>query len=182
MRNSRPNKVNDIAPTPVIQSFRQGDYKNLKEFWHNALDETYWTHGITVNVGNGFNVGKDYCRQRLNYIRHRLAREMFGNNWRAKASISFLVFAHGSVKSYNQHFHALLHIEGEHDWSGGEITLAIRRLEAIRPKKHWEKQAYVDWVAQPIYKWRGQKALNRFHSYVARYVAAGNGDWFIDEG
>ena len=101
--------------------------------------------------------------RRLNYIRVHLLRAMFGNNFRRKgAEIKFLVFKQGSRATFNQHYHALMAIEGDHDWSDEQIAKAINEIDRNRSKRHWEKDVHVDfdWIKD-----------NRFHSYVARYAA-----------
>jgi hypothetical protein len=94
---------------------------------------------------------------------------MFGNNFRRKgAEVKFLVFEQGSRATFNQHYHALMAIEGGHNWSDGQIARAITEIDCDRSKKNWEKDVHVD------FDWKNG---NRFHSYVARY-AAYDGDSF----
>ena len=88
---------------------------------------------------------------------------MFGNNFRRKgAEIKFLVFEQGSRATFNQHYHALMAIEGDHNWSDERIAQAIMEIDRNRSKRHWEKDVHVDfdWIEG-----------NRFHSYVARFAA-----------
>jgi hypothetical protein len=98
--------------------------------------------------------------KRLNYIRVHLLKAMFGNNFRRKsAKIIFLTFKQGSRLGFHQHYHALMAIEGDHNWSDQQIAKVIGEIECNRSKRHWEKDVHVDW------DWlKG----NRLHSYVAR--------------
>ena len=88
---------------------------------------------------------------------------MFGNNFRRKnAKIDFLVFGQGSRLRFNRHYHALMAIEGDHNWSDQQIAQAISEIERNRLKRHWEKDIHVD------FDWKNG---NRFQSYVARDAA-----------
>jgi hypothetical protein len=80
----------------------------------------------------------------------------------AKVRRLFVVFELGSRATFNQHHHALMAIEGDHNWSDEQIAKAINEIDRNRSKRHWEKDVDVDfnWI-------KG----NRFHSYVARYAA-----------
>jgi hypothetical protein len=127
-----------------------------------SLDPDYWTHGLTINQGNGWSVTEDSVRKLLSYIAFKLLREMFGNNFRNKARIRFLGFRHGSMESGNQHFHVLMAIEGEHDWSDERIAIQISQIDDARERHRWEKPIYVDW------DWN--KKSGNFHSYCAREV------------
>ena len=101
--------------------------------------------------------------RRLNYIRVHLLKAMFGNNFRRRdAEIKFLVFEQGSRATFDQHCHALMVIEGDHNWSDEQIAKAIAEIDRNRSKRHWEKDVYVD------FDWKNG---NRFHRYVARYAA-----------
>src|SRR6476646_3606945 len=77
---------------------------------------------------------------------------------RAASSSSF----HGDLKSFNQHWHVLMAIDGSRpDWDDFRVemkTLDIDR-EFIRPAKS-EKLVHVD---------REWREGNRYHSYVSRY-------------
>jgi hypothetical protein len=141
-----------------------GDLKRgavLRE-WAKAINPAYWRHGITINQGNGWSVSEEDVRRRLNYIRVRLLKAMFGNNSGRKGKIHFLVFKQGSTEIGTQHFHALMGIEGLHDWSDGKIAEHIERSESERKRGGWEKPAHVDW------NWgKG----NDFHKYVSREAA-----------
>ena len=141
------------------EPFHTGKWSSVVDAWKQSLNEEFWRHGITINQGLDWSVTEETARKRLNYIRARLLRRMFGNGWRAKAKITFVVFGQGSKESCNQHFHALMGIEGEHDWSDEQVAAAIVEIEWNRKRKHWEKPAYVD------YAWR---KANRFHEYVGR--------------
>jgi hypothetical protein len=146
----------------AVDTFYRGRrYGSIKEAW-GGLNSYKWRFGITINQGLGWNVSQKEAQRRLNYIRVRLLRAMFGNNFaRKRAAIKFMVFRQGSWESGNQHWHALMAVEGDHDWSDAKIAIAIEGIEGSRSKKRWEKDAYVDC------EWnRG----NRFHRYLAREV------------
>jgi hypothetical protein len=144
-------------------AFHPGKYATAADAWQHGLDDQYWRHGITISLGNGMNVSREEAKRTLNYIGVRLLRAMFGNNFRRKsAKINFLVFEQGSRLCFNQHYHALMAIEGEHDWSDQQIAQAIIEIDSNRSKRRWEKDVYVD------FNWREG---NRFHSYVAREAA-----------
>ena len=156
--------MNNLAASGDLKhcAFYPGNYKSVTDAWC-GLDADYWRHGITANLGNGMNVSEEEAVRRLNYIRVRLLRKMFGNNFRRKnAAIHFLLFRQGSRLCFNQHFHALMAIDGDHNWSDRRIAEAIREIESNRSKRPWEKNAHVD------LDWREG---NRFHSYVAREAA-----------
>jgi hypothetical protein len=141
------------------------DYKwtTAADAWQHGLDPEYWRHGITINQGLGWSVSEAEVKRRLNYIRVHLLRAIFGNNFRRKgAKVKFLVFEQGSRATFNRHYHALMAIEGDHNWSDERIAVAITEIDGNRSKKHWEKDVYVD------FDWING---NRFHSYVARYAA-----------
>ena len=89
----------------------------------------------------------------------------------------YLVFRQGTKKSYNVHYHALMAIVGNHDWSDEAVEMAIQAIEKNRTKESWEKEAKVDC------RWRKGNAM---HSYCSREVQlAGKtadlevGDWFV---
>src|SRR5262249_9970505 len=131
--------------------------------WRRGLDPDYWRHGISINLGNGMNVSDEEAGRRLNYIRVHLLKMMFGNNFRRQnATIIFLRFRQGSRQCFNQHFHALMAIDGDHSWSDQQIAEAINESDSNRSKRTWEKNVHVDC------DWREG---NRFHSYVAREAA-----------
>jgi hypothetical protein len=149
-------------------AFQPGKYATVADAWRH-LDEEYWRIGLTINQGLSWSVSDAQATKRLNYIWVRLLKAMFGNNFRRKsAKIRFLTFKQGSRASFNQHFHALMAIEGEHNWSDQRIAKAIREIDSNRSKRHWEKDVHVD------FDWKNG---NRFHSYVAR-EAAFNADSF----
>jgi hypothetical protein len=135
----------------------------VADAWRHAPNPEYWRHGITISQGLGWNVSEAEATKRLNYIRLRLLKALFGNNFRRNgAEVKFLVFEQGSRATFNQHHHALMAIEGDHNWSDEQIAQAIDEIDRNRSKKRWEKDLHVDfdWI-------KG----NRFHSYVARYAA-----------
>src|SRR5262249_53322333 len=94
------------------QAFKTHQYDSIKDAFQYGLNEEYWRFGITLNQGNGWSVTNEECVRRLTYIRARLARDIFGNRWRAKAKIIFLVFKHGTKQASDVHFHALMAIIG----------------------------------------------------------------------
>jgi hypothetical protein len=119
------------------------------------------------------NVSEDRLKERLRFIASKLLRKIYGNRYRGKAKVRFAVFQHGHRKSFNQHYHVLMAIEGEpNDWSDFRIATAIRRIDQELVKGHrWEKPVHVDW------NW--QKG-NRYHAYGSRFaVNRFDGEWFI---
>ena len=138
-------------------AFHRGDHRSFGA----ALNEEFWRHGITINQGNGWSVSQEDAQRRLNYIRVGLLRRIFGNNFRRiGAKISFCMFTQGSRKTDNQHFHAVMGIEGSHDWTDQRIAEAIEEIDRSRKnRKRWEKGAHVDLA------WRKG---NSFHQYSAR--------------
>ena len=86
-------KAESIAP------FHSDRSSSLKEAFQKGFNETYWRHGIVISQGNGMSVSKDEAFQRLNNIRRLLLRKMFGNHWRTKGKINFMIFQHGSSRS-----------------------------------------------------------------------------------
>src|SRR3984957_21254315 len=89
------------------------DYKGttVADVWRHAPNPKYWRHGITISQGLGWSVSEAEATRRLNYIRVRLLKAMFGNNFRRKgAKIKFLVYEQGSRATFNQHHHALMAI------------------------------------------------------------------------
>jgi hypothetical protein len=102
-------------------------------------------------------VSKEDAKRRLNYLRAQMLRAIFGNSWRRKGGkIVFLTFKQGSRATSNQHFHVLMAIEGEHNWS---------ELRIARPREPWEKPAHVDWDwKRATLSWltsRGKRARKR---------------------
>jgi hypothetical protein len=155
--------------------FHRTRFCSLKEALQKGFNERFWRHGIVISQGNGMNVPKDEAVRRLNSIRWHLGRKMFGNHWREKAKIAFVLFQHGSSASGDQHYHALLAIAGKHDWLDFRIGLTLKSMELMRhlrrsADRHWEKMAHVDW------DWdKG----NRYHSYVARFANKRPDEWYI---
>jgi hypothetical protein len=157
--------VDDLVNSgdPKHNPFRDYKAASTADAWQHGLNPEYWRHGITISQGLGWSVSEADATRRLNYIRVRLLKAMFGNNFRRKgAEIKFLVFEQGSPATFDRHFHALMAIEGDHNWSDEQIAKAITEIDRNRSKRHWEKDVHVDfdWI-------KG----NRFHSYVAREAA-----------
>ena len=154
------NAIRDDRDSNPIKPFREGLYWSAKDAW-NGLNEDYWRYGITINQGNGWSVEEDEAKRRLNYIRLKLLRAMFVNNFRRKgAKIHFCAFKQGSWQTCNQHFHTLMGIEGCHDWADLEIAEAIEKIDlGRRNRKRWEKPVHVDC------EWHKG---NNFHRYSAR--------------
>ena len=145
------------------EPFRDHKGASIADAWQHGFNPEYWRHCITISQGLGWSVSEAEATRRLNYIRVHLLKAMFGNNFRRKgAEIKFFTFKQGSHATFNQHHHALLAIEGDHNWSDEQIAKAITEIDCNRSKRHWEKDVYVDfnWI-------KG----NRFHSHVARYAA-----------
>jgi hypothetical protein len=125
-----------ISDDPKHGPFRGYKGGSLGDAWRHALNPEYWRHGITISQGLGWSVSGDQAIKRLNYLRVRLLKAIFGNNFRRKsAEIKFLVFKQGSREGFNRHFHVLMAIRGEHNWSDQQIAEAICEIDSKRPKK-----------------------------------------------
>jgi hypothetical protein len=135
---------------------------SIADVWRYGLNPEYWRHGITINQGLGWSVSEVEATKRLNYIRVRLGKALFGNNFRKRAKFTFLMFKQGSREGFNQHYHVLMAVRGDHNWSDEQIAEAICEIDCNRSKRRWEKDVYVD------FDWKNG---NRFHSYVAREAA-----------
>jgi hypothetical protein len=163
-----------------VEKQRFMDRQSAKAF-ANAIDPSYWRHGITINQGLGWNVSESNAKQRLNYIRMELLRAIFGNNFRGKGNIHFLVFTQGASQNGNQHVHALMAIEGKHDWSDLRIAQCIQSIEFRRERKIWEKLAHVDWDWKK--GWEGEKDKyykgDNFHRYVAREIYSNTESYYV---
>jgi hypothetical protein len=166
-----------IPKTTIDQTgpFHQKRFRTLKDAFQCGFNEEFWRHGIVVNQGNGMGVTKEEAVRRLEYIRRHLARKIFGNHWRDKGRIVFAVFQHGSLKTGDEHHHAVMGIEGKHDWSDFRIGMTINSIEFMRhlrrpPKRQWEKMAHVDW------NWNKR---NRYHGYISRFANKRPDDWQI---
>jgi hypothetical protein len=145
------------------QRFQQ---KAISRVFASDLNGAYWRHCITLNLGNGMSVSEGEAKRRLNYLRVRLLKAMFGNSWRRKGvNIRYLSFKQGTQDRGNQHFHVLMAIEGNHDWSDLRIAMEIQSIERGRSKKPWEKDAHLDW------DW--WKKDNAFMRYVSREATRG---------
>lgn len=157
----------------IENSFYQKQYSSVSDALSTGLNEQCWRWGLVFNQGNDWSVSENRVRERLSYIRSNLLRAIFGNRHRGKGSIRFLVFKHGGLNSFNQHWHVLMAIEGSRpDWSDFRVAMKVSEVdgEFIRSVKS-EKLVHVD------HEWRQG---NRYHSYVSRYVQSGTGDdYFI---
>lgn len=142
-------------------AFKAGRYATVRDAWQHGLDESHWSHGITINLGNDMSVSDAEVQRRVSYIRVNLLKAMFGNNWRRKASADFIAFRGGSKELLNQHWHVLMSVRGTHDWSNEKIAKQISQIENRRPRERWEKVAHV------ACNWKND---NRFHSYCAREI------------
>ena len=134
-------------------AFYHKPYASGADALSSGLNAQVWRWGLVFNQGNDWNVSENRVCERL----------------RGKGSIRFLVFKHGDLKSFNQHWHVLMAIDGSRpDWDDFRVemkTLDIDR-EFIRPAKS-EKLVHVD---------REWREGNRYHSYVSRYAQSGKSD------
>jgi hypothetical protein len=73
-----------ISDDPKHNPFR--DYKgaSIAEAWQHGFNPEYWRHCITISQGLGWSVSEAEAQRRLNYIRVRLLKAMFGNNFRVE--------------------------------------------------------------------------------------------------
>ncbi len=165
------------VPTESLMSFENAflhrNYSSVAHAWSSGLNDHAWRWGLVFNQGNGWSVSESRVRERLRFIRSNLLRAIFGNGHRGKGSIRFLAFRHGSVRSFSQHWHVLMGIEGNRpDWGDFRICFKVRNIDRhfIGSAKS-EKVVHVDW---------GWREGNRYHSYVSRYVQAGKpDDYFV---
>jgi hypothetical protein len=126
-----------ISDDAKPRAFRECKGTSVRDAWRHGLNPEYWRRCITISQGLGWNVSGDEATKRLNYIRVRLLKAMFGNNFRRKrAEIIFLAFEQGSREGFNQHYHALMAIEGGHNSSDQQIAEAIREIDCKRSKRH----------------------------------------------
>jgi hypothetical protein len=116
-----PSQQNS-APEP----FHPGNYQTVKKAWAESINPNYWRHGLVINQGNGMNVSIERCQSRLKFIAYRLLRMIFGNKYKHKGNVKFIVAGEGSKKSYNTHYHVLMAVEGDHGWSGFRIKMTVR--------------------------------------------------------
>lgn len=154
-----------------VPAFYNFKCTSVSDGFHRAFDEHFWLHAITFNQGNDRNVTRASVEGRLRYLRSKLLRKIFGNHWRGNGYIHFLVFKHGSEKSFNAHYHALMGITGDHHWSDFHVQQAAYGIDATRPDKNRnEKPLHIDC------DW---EKGNRMHSYVSRDVQNGSDDYFF---
>ena len=153
----------------IANAFHQKHYSSVAQAWSSGLNHQVWRCGMVFNQGNAWSVSENRVPERLRYIRSNLLRAIFGNRHRGKGRICFLVCKHGSLRSFNQHWHALMVIDGNRsDWGDFRVAFKIRDIDRqfIGSTKS-EKLVHVDW---------GWREENRYHSYVSRYVQAGKPD------
>jgi hypothetical protein len=141
-------------------------YTSVKDAWQNGLNPEYWRHGLVFSQGNEMNVTEHRVKDRLQFIRKRLLRAMFGNRYRdtEQYDIHLIQVREGYSQSFNQHFHVLLHVEGRHNWSDFRIAAKVRFLDILFLKDHgWEdeKPVHVD------YDW---KHGNHYHAYTTKSI------------
>jgi hypothetical protein len=174
-RPSLPAYTPASAGSPLVWTAEEARRKSVENVFRYGFNEQFWRHGIVISQGNKMSVSKDDAIRRLDSLRRHLGRRMFGNKWREKAQITFVLFQHGSRETFNEHYHALLGIGGDHEWTDFGIAMAINLIEGMRhrrrsPNRRWEKIAHVDW------NWaRG----NRYHSYVGRFANKRPDNWEI---
>lgn len=146
--------------------FHYRTYTSISDFFHFGLNEEFWRHAITFSQGNGWNTAWTAVKGRLEYLRARLVRAIFGNHWRKKGRIHFLGFKHGFENSFNTHFHVLMGIIGVHDWPDLGVEHALYEIDSLRPgQMGYEKSIHIDC------DWRKN---NQMHSYVSRFVQSGS--------
>ena len=163
-----------LRPSPGDQAFLPGKYSRPEDVRKEGLNPEYWRWGLVFNQGNGMNVTEDRVRERLGIIAPRLLRKMYGNHWRGRGHVQFIVCQHGSKQGYDQHFHALMAIVGEpNGWSDFRVAMQVQAIDQ-RARAAWnEKLVHIDW------NW---KYNNRYHSYTSRFLQFRGGDdanWFI---
>jgi hypothetical protein len=80
-----------ISDDSKLRAFR--DYKgtSVGDAWRHGLNPEYWRHCITISQGLGWSVSEADATRRLNYIRVRLLKAMFGNNFRRKSAEIILI-------------------------------------------------------------------------------------------
>jgi hypothetical protein len=147
------------------EAFLDLDYSSPADVYARGLNPEFWRWGLTFNQGNEMSVSEERVRGRLAKIAAGLLRQLYGNKFRNKARIRFIGFQHGSVQTYDRHFHVLMAIEGEpHALADAEVAEAVQELDKKTLLGTWgEKLVHVDC---------GWTKGNSFHSYVSRYVQA----------
>lgn len=154
-------------------AFYQRDFRSVREVFQHGLNENFWRWGLVFNQGNGWNVSENSVRERLRMIASDLLRTIYGNRFRNKAKLRFVVFRHGSSKSFDEHYHALMGFEGEPPhWSDDLIKLRIEATDWTMTNDY-TKLVHVDIVS---------KDGNRYHSYVSQFEQqgrSGSDNWFF---
>jgi hypothetical protein len=89
----------------LVQSFVRPLGSELYAIRHNDVTISKdWRWGLVFNQGNGMNVTEERVRERLRTIAGRLLRKMYGNHYRSRGNVRFIVFQHGSPKRHNRIF------------------------------------------------------------------------------
>ena len=161
----------DHSPQPFLDL----PYSCPEQVFANGFNPEFWRWGLTFNQGNGMSVSEDRVRDRLSRMAAQFLKQTYGNKYRKKARIRFIVFQHGSLQTSDQHFHALMGLIGEpHGMSDDAVAKALQAADQRTLKGFWyEKLVHVDC------SW---KEGNTFHSYVSRYVQASGrreANWFL---
>ena len=99
----------DQSPQPFLDRY----YNSPQQVFANGFNPELWRWGLTFNQGNGMSVSEDRVRERLAKMAVQFLKQTYGNKYRKKARIRFIVFQHGSLQTSDQHFHALMAIMGE---------------------------------------------------------------------
>jgi hypothetical protein len=127
----------------AVSPFHSKPFKTTSEVFREGLNEEYWAWGLVLSQGNAMDISIERARERLLVIKVRLLKRIFGNKWRDKGELHFIVFQHGSRNSADRHFHILMGIEGDHDWSSLRIASEIQSIDE-QFRRPWEKLVHVD--------------------------------------
>ena len=144
-----------------LSFFHHRQFRSIRAAWAQGLNEDAWRWCLVFNLGNEMNMSAHRVEERLRYIAAHLLRRIYGNQYRKKKThLICLSFNHGTKKAYNEHFHALIAIDGpRHEWSDFRIMMTIRQLDLLflagrdfggAPslediyKRHFEKPVHVD--------------------------------------
>jgi hypothetical protein len=122
------------------------------ETWKYGLNENYWTHGITISLGNGLNVSESQVKRRLRYIACRLKRQIWGHEDKNQRKIEFFVFKH---QFFDQHKKKDEKETGSRNWS-------------VWKQKRFEQERYDE------LKWNKSKKVSRGEHFHALMAVKGN--------